>query len=138
MTLGSLNPGPSVIHHTFYGDSGSGTDTSVVFGQNGSLTGTTNIVNPGLPRPSKLRGWWLNSATLGVLVDGDWTLRLRKNRATSDSATGTWNPSDLNTVAYGNWDKQIILEPTEQYHLLADGPARAIMLVRLVVEWEIL
>ena len=136
--LGRLSRRQVIVQHSFYGQSGTGTDVLVALGMDGQATGTTSTCNPGFPRAVKALNWWLNSATLGVNVDGDWTLRLRKNRTGTDIATGTWNPATLNDVAYSGWSKQVIIQPTEQYHLLADGPSRTFLLLRVILEWEVL
>lgn len=127
-----------VVQHSFYGQSTGGTDVLVKFGMDGQVTDTANTSNPGFPRAVRALNWWLNSGTLGVNTAGNWTLRLRKNRTSTDIATATWNPTALNDVAYGSWSTQAILQPTDQYHVLADGPSRLFMLIRLILEWEVI
>lgn len=127
-----------LVQHTLYGDSLSGADTALAFQMDGQLTGTVNIVNPGFPRAVRASGIWINSATLGVTVAGNWNVRLRLNRTGADAATFTFNPTAANEVFSGFWSTQALIQPTDQYHLLADGPTRVLMLIRAVLEFEVI
>lgn len=134
--LGRFKP-RQLVHHVFYSE-GAG-DQAIALQTNNKDTGATvGLMNLGFPKAAKATRLWLNTATLGVIVAGDWTVRLRVNRSGSDSATFTYNPTGTDEVFSGPWSSEVILRPTDQYHLLTDGGQRNLILVRAVLEFEIL
>ena len=127
-----------LVQHQLFGSSFSGADVSVIMGLDGQATQTSSTVNPGFPRAVRARRVWLNAGTAGINVAGDWTLKLRLNRTGTDSATFTFNPVDLDDVFSGGWSSEVLIQATDQYHLLAEGPSRVFMLLRATLEFEII
>ena len=127
-----------LVHHLCFGQGVSGADTSFDLGMDGQTMGAASTVNPGFPRAVRAIGVWLNTGTLGVTTPGNWNLRLRINRSGADSATFTFNPTTANDVFSGNWSSQIIINPTDQYNIITDGPTRVVLLVRATLEFEII
>jgi hypothetical protein len=134
--LGRFKP-RQLIHHAFYCE-GAG-NAAVPLQSNSKDTGATaGLMNFGTPRAMKACRVWINSAVLAVVTPGNWDLRLRLNRSGSDSATFTFNPTTTDDVFSGNLSSEVLIRPTDQYHLLIDGTERNIILVRVIVEFEII
>lgn len=103
------------------------------------VTASTNTVNPCAPRAMKLVGIGAHSTCLIVNSAGNWTLRIRVNESGSDSATFSLGMAALpGSKNAGPASADIILQPGDTYHLLADGPSRNVALLRVNLLWEIL
>jgi hypothetical protein len=128
-----------LIHHTFELADGGAAVTSAGFTMGGLIVAASNTVNPCAPSAMKLRRIGVMSGCLVVNSAGNWTLRLRVNESGSDSATFTFGLAALpGSKDFGAWSSEVLLQAGDTYHLVADGPSRNFVVVRPILEWEVL
>ncbi len=128
-----------LVHHELNVADGGAAVTAVGFTMGGLIVAAANTVNPCAPRAMKLRAIGSHNGCLIVNSAGDWTLRLRVNESGSDSATFTMGVAALpGSKNSGPPSSEVILQAGDTYHLLADGPSRNFVVIRVILEWEIL
>lgn len=129
----------SFISHMFQITDSNTAATSAFFNADTLVTGSSSTVNPGFVQAVRFHGIMLHTACLVVNSVGDWTFRLRKNEATSDTFSGTFGLAAL------PGSKDVLLadglytwEAGDTYHLQCDGPSRNFIILRATVYWEVL
>lgn len=128
-----------LVHHELNVVDSNAAATSVGFTMGGLIVAGSNTVNPCAPRAMKLRRIGSHNGCLVVNSAGDWTLRLRVNESGSDSATFTLGMAALpGSKNSGVPSSDVILQAGDTYHLLADGPSRNFVVIRVILEWEVL
>ncbi len=128
-----------LIHHCFeVADPGSAV-TAVPFTMGGLLVAASLTVNPCAPSAMKLRRIGIMAGCLIVNSAGDWTFRIRVNESGSDSATFNFGLTALpGSKDAGPPSSEVVLQAGDTYHVLADGPSRNYVVVRPILEWEVL
>lgn len=128
-----------LVHHELNVADGGAVVTATGFAMGGLIVSASNTVNPCAPRAMRLRSIGVHSACLIVNSAGDWTLRLRVNESGSDSATFLMGVAALpGTKNAGPPSSEVILQAGDTYHLVSDGPSRNYVVIRVLLEWEVL
>lgn len=137
MTSRSRGNGQDVrfVNHALWSFEGGAATSSKLFMGN-LITDATNTVNPSAPRAMKLVGYSLHALCIVDDVAGNWTMRIRKNESGSDSATFTFPLTTTPTKQSGAWSSDVVWDAAETYHVIADGPQKTVLALRLMIEWE--
>jgi hypothetical protein len=130
---------PYLVHHHLQALDLGATATSVTFQMDGLVVGPSGTVNVPAPRPMRLVGIAVHAASGVVNTPGDWTLRVRVNESGTDSATFTFSMDALPGNKKAGPPSTVFTLPTAgTYHIVADGPSRNIVAIRVTLEWELL
>jgi hypothetical protein len=127
-----------LVHHFAYGDAiGPGT-TQVLFQMdNQSITPFSWC--PALPRAAKAVRVAVTSQCAVNTTPGNWTLRLRKNESVvADEATFSVAVTTALATTVGPWSAEALFQAGDRYYIVADGPSKDTVILRVVLEWEIL
>lgn len=127
------------VHHTLQiNDSGTAV-TSGLYSMDGLITAGANTTNPGFPFAVRLRGVFVHAGCLAINSAGNWTWRLRVNESGSDTATFTHTvPTVPGSKTIWIPTLSVILNPGDTYNVQTDGPSRNFLVLRTVLEWELL
>lgn len=128
-----------LVHHELNVVDGGSAVTAASFSMGGLITASSSTMNPCAPRAMKLRRLGVHSGCLVVNSAGSWTIRLRVNESGSDSMTFSTGAAALpGSKDSGLPSTEVILQAGDTYHLLADGPSRNFLVIRAILEWEVL
>lgn len=138
MSLGRsyTNDSRLVHHHLFVFDGGAAV-TSVGFTMDNFVVGVGSL-NPCFPSAAKLVGVGLHTLCFTDTVPGNWTLRVRKNEGGTDEATFSFALTNSFSKAAGAASAEPVFQAGDTYHVLADGPEKNTVVLRLTLEWEVL
>jgi hypothetical protein len=130
-----------VFHHTLEAAEQTGVDTTANFFMDRQLVGAAPFTtpNPGFAIPCVATHVFTDFITGGHTVAGNWTLRLRKNEAAVDSATfvilaGAVPGAHIKSC--GLWSQEVQFDACDTYHIQADGPEKAVVLIRAILRFE--
>jgi hypothetical protein len=137
MTSRKRAPGQDIklINHDLWSfEGGAATQSKLLMGN--LITDTANTVNPIHPRAVKLSKIAIHAACAVNDVAGDWTLRIRKNESGSDTATLVFPLSTTPSKTAAIPSTEAIFQAADTYHVLADGPQKTVVALRVILEWE--
>lgn len=137
-TLGRryTNDSRLVHHHLFVFDSGAAV-TTVGFTMDNFVVAVGSL-NPCFPSAAKLVGIGLHTLCFADTVPGNWTLRVRKNEGAGDEATFSFALTNAFSKPAGRPSVEALFQAGDTYHVLADGPEKNTVVLRLTLEWEVL
>ena len=95
-------------------------------------------LNPCFPKSSRLVGVGIHGLCFVDTVPGNWTLRVRKNEGATDEATFSFALTSTTQKAAGSPNVEPNFQAGDTYHVLADGPEKNTVVIRLTLEWEVL
>jgi len=126
-----------LVHHFAYGDQiGAGTIQVLFQMDNQSITPFTWC--PALPRAAKPVRVAVTSQCAANTTPGNWTLRLRRNESlVTDDATFSFPLTIALASTAGPWSAEPVFQAGDRYYIIADGPSKDTVILRVVMEWKI-
>ena len=126
-----------VVHHHLVVFDSNATATSVGFAMDNLAVAAASL-NPCFPRAAKLVGVGIHSICFVDTVAGNWTLRVRKNEGGTDEATFSFALTSTTQKTAGSPSVEALFQAGDTYHVIADGPEKNTVIIRLTLEWEVL
>jgi hypothetical protein len=127
----------SLVHHAFYGDA-IGPATQVGFVMAGPQPLASGLWDPVLPGAARAVRIGLSTQCGTDTNPGNWTLRLRRGNSTTDLATASIAITTAITDQSVLWTPQVIFEAGWSYWIVADGASKDTVIIRPILEWEVL
>ena len=137
MSLGRHNQ-KNYTWMTFHGQDGSASLTSLIMSTDNYVTLFTGAWNPGLPSAARLTRVHTTSQCAVDTVAGNWTLNFYKNEGVVADATFTVPMSTTMQKSAGPWSNQLLLQAGETFWISGSGPEKNTVIIRAVLEFEIL
>lgn len=136
--LGRLSPNDTrYVHHLYFVFDSGAALTSVGFQTDNFVVGAASL-NVCFPKAARLVGCAAHTLAFVDTVPGNWTLRIRQNEGGVDVSTWSFALTSVASKTAGPPSVEALFQAGDTYHILADGPEKNTVIIRLTLEWEIL